>query len=370
MEIIKLGLTPKEFDDYVDDVAAKKMRWAPRGVVLHNTWNPTLAKWPGIVKGKQISVEQRLENTKAGYVNRGWRAGPHLFIDRDKIWLFTPLWDKGLHSPSWNSTHFGVELVGNFEVEQIPDTMKTMAISAIKSLYRLVGKTPTDDNFHFHKEDPKTTHKTCPGPNVGSKESWLDYVRGEATFVSKGATAEKPLVVTPVEPPVVKPPELSPSSNDPRIPNDRTVDMVKRWEAFRAEAYQDGARQAIGYGRNEGHRGFVITPGMRVSMEQASDWLREDLAEVGVIVSKLVKVPLNDNQFGALCSLGYNIGTGNLGKSTIIENINAGDFEAAAKGFLRWNKARNKEGVLVVLPGLTKRRTDEKWLFQSPVPDK
>ena len=40
-------------------------------------------------------------------------------------------------------------------------------------------------------------------------------------------------------------------------------------------------------------------------------------------VARLVKVPLNDNQFGALVSFAYNIGTGALGRSTLLRMVNA-----------------------------------------------
>lgn len=169
----------------------------------------------------------------------------------------------------------------------------------------------------------------------------------------------------PVVPPAPKP--LPPKA---RVVNDAAVNLVKEMEAFRATRYKDGARWAIGYGRNEGHRGFVITPDMVVTEAQASQMLRDDLTEVGIAISPFIKVPVNDNQFGAMCSLAYNIGTANFATSSILIKTNAGNPEGAANSFVLWNKATKVvDGVSkkVVLPGLTKRRLKEAELYKTPV---
>jgi hypothetical protein len=64
-----------------------------------------------------------------------------------------------------------------------------------------------------------------------------------------------------------------------------------------------------------------------------------------------------------LVSLCYNIGEGNLAKSTLLRKVNAKDFAGAAAEFKRWNKGGGK-----TLPGLTRRRASEALLFQG-VPD-
>lgn len=350
MEIIKKGFTKEEFTAYLEkEVKAKMKAWKPIGVTLHNTWAPTLANWPGVVKGKKISVEQRLENTKAGYVAKGWRAGPHLFVDPDKIWAFTPLWERGLHSPSYNSTHWGLELAGNFDVEQLPDSQRENALHAIRELYRVIlGYKASATTFRFHGEDPRTTHKACPGKNVGTKERWLADIN---------VADKKPEPAPPV------PEQPKPVLAQPAVINDATLELVKRWEAFRAEAYQDGARKAIGYGRNEGHRGFVITPGMVVTEKQAADWLRDDLTEIAEKLVPALKVKATPNQIGALCSLGYNVGPANMLASSALRLLNEGKVADAAQAFLKWNKARDATGQLVERKGLTRRREAERDLF-------
>ena len=71
-------------------------------------------------------------------------------------------------------------------------------------------------------------------------------------------------------------------------------------------------------------------------------------------VKRLVTHKINGFQFDALVSFTYNCGAGNLAKSSSLRYVNEGDFEAAAKEFIKWNKGGGK-----VLPGLTRRRKSE-----------
>ena len=58
------------------------------------------------------------------------------------------------------------------------------------------------------------------------------------------------------------------------------------------------------------------------------------------------------------------MGIGALKNSTLLRLLNEGKpKEVVAEQFLRWNKATNKQGILIVLPGLTRRRKAEKELF-------
>ena len=59
-------------------------------------------------------------------------------------------------------------------------------------------------------------------------------------------------------------------------------------------------------------------------------------------------------------SFSFNVGLGNLQRSSIRMRYNRGDIEGAAESFLKWTKAGGRE-----LPGLVKRRRDEMALFLS-----
>lgn len=95
-----------------------------------------------------------------------------------------------------------------------------------------------------------------------------------------------------------------------------------------------------------------------ITRDQAEALLRADLLDTCRDVDALVKVPVSDNQFAALVSFAYNVGTGNLSRSTLLRLVNERNFMAASKEFVKWNKADGKE-----LAGLTRRRLAESELF-------
>ncbi len=143
--------------------------------------------------------------------------------------------------------------------------------------------------------------------------------------------------------------------------NQAGLDLIKMFEGLRLEAYVDAVGVwTIGYGHTKtARRGMVITE------EQAEQLLRQDLGEAEAAVTRLVKVDLNENEFSALASLVFNIGSGNFQRSTVLKRLNAGDKVGAADAIEWWNKGR-VNGVLTTLPGLVRRRAAEKALFLTP----
>lgn len=97
-----------------------------------------------------------------------------------------------------------------------------------------------------------------------------------------------------------------------------------------------------------------------ITLEQAEALLHGDLVDTGRDVQTMLGVEVSDNEFGALTSFAFNLGTGNLRSSTLLKKLNANDRAGAADQFLRWVRADGK-----VLPGLVKRRAAERSLFLS-----
>jgi lysozyme len=89
--------------------------------------------------------------------------------------------------------------------------------------------------------------------------------------------------------------------------------------------------------------------------------IRDTLVQFEKTVANLVKVPLNLNQFSALVSFAFNVGTSALAKSTLLRYLNKGKYFEAALQFRRWTRGGN-----VILPGLVRRREAEKNLFLKP----
>lgn len=132
------------------------------------------------------------------------------------------------------------------------------------------------------------------------------------------------------------------------------LNLIKSFEGCKLTAYLCPANVwTIGWGRTTG-----VKRGQTISQAQADSWLEEgyDAFERKVLAS--VKVPLTDNQLGALVSFAYNVGIGALKSSTLLRLLNAGDYRAASMQFARWNKAGGR-----VLRGLTRRRAAEAALF-------
>ena len=133
------------------------------------------------------------------------------------------------------------------------------------------------------------------------------------------------------------------------------LDLIKSFEGCKLVGYLCPAGiPTIGYG----HTGKGVTVGMKITKAQAEQLLVFDLEKFEKSVNNAVKVKLTQCQFDALVSFTYNVGAGNLVKSTLLKKVNAKDFIGASNEFKKWNKGGGK-----VLAGLTRRREAEKKLF-------
>jgi hypothetical protein len=177
-EIVGEPFSADEFHDYVASLAFDQ--WRPQFAVLHNTAVPTLADWhrhPGEVRMR--GLEHWYRDVK------GWSAGPHLFIADDVIWVFTPLTTSGRHSPSWNAISWGIEVVGDYTQEIPSPKVVSNTLEALVALHATVGIDPAA--IRPHREDPLTTHKECPGPNLdfeGIRAALIERLRGPAVVPS------------------------------------------------------------------------------------------------------------------------------------------------------------------------------------------
>ena len=129
-------------------------------------------------------------------------------------------------------------------------------------------------------------------------------------------------------------------------------------------AYKDLAGVwTIGYGNTfNPFTGEKVKEGMVIDENTALSWLNKDIEVRQVALKKILKRTPNNNQLSAMISLAYNIGLNRFADSSIRKNFDAGDFKKAADSFLLYNKAR-KNGVLVVVDGLDRRRRMERELF-------
>ncbi|MEM9266897.1 MAG: lysozyme [Cyanobacteria bacterium P01_F01_bin.13] len=188
--------------------------------------------------------------------------------------------------------------------------------------------------------------------NISGMKSWFrraDSPRGMT--VAQSGPEPKPLPRQPVPTPV-NPNEETPSSS--RQTNASGVSLIKSFEGLRLKAYQDAVGVwTIGYGTTRG-----VRPGQEISEAQAEALLKTDLNRFEQALNQAVRVPINDNQFAALVSFTYNVGSGAMRSSTLLKKLNRRDIYGAANEFPRWNRAGGR-----VLAGLTRRRNAERALF-------
>ncbi|MEO1136682.1 MAG: lysozyme [Pseudomonadota bacterium] len=138
--------------------------------------------------------------------------------------------------------------------------------------------------------------------------------------------------------------------------NDAGLKIIKDSEGLRLEAYNLGGQWLIGYGHSRTARA-----GMTITEAEAERLLREDIRASEDAVRKMVTVPVNQNQFSAMVSLAYNMGAGGFSRSSVLSEINAGDYQGAANAFRNHNRAGGRENE-----HLTERREKERTLFLTP----
>ena len=134
------------------------------------------------------------------------------------------------------------------------------------------------------------------------------------------------------------------------------VELIRHFEGCRFDAYLCPAGVwTIGYGHTAD-----VKEGDSIDQEAAEAFLIEDLEKFEQAVTRLVEVPLTQQQFDALVSWTFNLGAGNLAESTLLRKLNNYQYAEVPEQMMRWVRAGGQ-----VLEGLVKRRAAEAALFQN-----
>jgi len=132
------------------------------------------------------------------------------------------------------------------------------------------------------------------------------------------------------------------------------ISFVKAREGFKPKVYNDNGKPAIAYWHD-------LLPGESfpagIDAVSGEALLIKDVAKIYPTINKLAP-QANQNQFDALCSFGYNLGTAKLAKML------SHGFQNVSAQIPRWNK-KDVKGVLIADAGLTARRALEVTLFNS-----
>ena len=149
-----------------------------------------------------------------------------------------------------------------------------------------------------------------------------------------------------------------------RQTNQAGVELIKRFEGLRTKAYLCPAKVwTIGYGHTSAAGPPSVGPGKVITAGEAVQILKNDLKVFEAAVEKAVKVPLTDNEFAALVSFTFNLGSGTLARSTLLRKLNQGKYDAVPGELARYVYAGKQK-----LEGLVRRRAAEASLWSSGVP--
>ena len=143
--------------------------------------------------------------------------------------------------------------------------------------------------------------------------------------------------------------------------------LIHTFEGCRLHAYKCPAGVwTIGWGHTAG-----VYEGMTITREQANEFLEKDLHIFEDSLNFALGLDgrncmpngkdINQHQFDALLSFTYNVGTGNLVRSTLLRKVKANPSDPSIRGeFARW-----VYGGVKRLPGLVRRRKAEADLYVS-----
>jgi len=141
-------------------------------------------------------------------------------------------------------------------------------------------------------------------------------------------------------------------------------EFIYNHEGVRLKAYKDVAGiPTIGVGFTYYPGGRKVKIGDTITQAECDSMFTNIVSSYEEAVNKFVKVPINQNQFNALVSFSFNVGTGALEKSTLLKRVNAKSSPDLIKtAFLMWDEAGGK-----VVSDLLDRRKDEADLFNKSI---
>jgi lysozyme len=138
-------------------------------------------------------------------------------------------------------------------------------------------------------------------------------------------------------------------------------DLIKSFEGLSLKPYKCSAGvPTIGYGSTYYENGIKVQMSDAPITGSRAEILLKNVADrFAQKVANLIKKPVTQNQFNALVSFAFNVGSGALASSTLLKLVNENPNNAMiSKEFLKWNKVNR-----VPVQGLTNRRIKESALY-------
>lgn len=138
------------------------------GSTYHNTFIPTAAQWRG--RSSMLSMQRT-------YAAKKWDRGPHCYLAlgtaADGIFVMTPPWLEGIHSPSCNGKRFGIEVVGDFQATPMRADQLQLLTDVAAALHRYAGIV---GGINAHRD---CDWRTCPGDAAYAQKSQIQLLLAE-----------------------------------------------------------------------------------------------------------------------------------------------------------------------------------------------
>jgi lysozyme len=147
--------------------------------------------------------------------------------------------------------------------------------------------------------------------------------------------------------------------------NNAGIELIQSFESWSSEPYQDPIGiWTIGYGAIWGIDGKRVTENHRpITKSEGKMLLSRDLALAERAVLRFITRQLNENEYAALVSWTFNLGSGALQRSTLRHVINRGEDDRIRTEWMRWVYAGGRK-----FRGLIRRREAEVSLFELSPP--
>ena len=141
------------------------------------------------------------------------------------------------------------------------------------------------------------------------------------------------------------------------------IDLITSFEGLKLSPYLCPANvPTIGYGTTRYYNGVKVSMSdLPITKEKAIEYLTHDLHNFELAVDAVATDSIAQNQFNALVSFAYNLGSNALKNSTLLKKVNINPNDPTIRNeFMKWVNAGGKR-----LKGLIRRREAEANLYFS-----
>lgn len=164
---------------------------------------------------------------------------------------------------------------------------------------------------------------------------------------------------------------MATSLKNARAISEKGLSLIKKFEGLVLKPYLDQVKiPTIGWGSTHYENGKAVTmKDPAITAARAEELLKFEVQAKGYVLNQSLdkfKIVVNQNQYDALLCFAYNVGIGGLIGSTLFKKLRLNPSDSTIRNeFLKWCKAHQKDGTVVTLEGLKKRRTLEAELYFS-----